>query len=105
MRKNLRNKARGKILAVLLSVMLILTFLPAGIAFATPATPAPTISQASGIITTSATVGIGNIAPGDTAYYTIASGSVGIPPTVTSFVYSAPFVVSATAGTDRKSVV
>jgi hypothetical protein len=98
-KNNLRNRERGKILAVLLAVMLILSCIPAGIAFAASAPAAPTISPSGGNIYSSDTVSIGNITTGDTAYYTIASGSTGTTPTLNTAYYLAPFVVSASAGT------
>jgi hypothetical protein len=98
-KNNLRNRERGKILAVLLAVMLILSCIPAGIAFAASAPAAPTISPSGGNIYSSDTVSIGNITTGDTAYYTIASGSTGTTPALNTADYSVPFVVSASAGT------
>jgi hypothetical protein len=101
-KKNLRNKDKGKILAVLLSVMLILAFIPVGIAGAAPA--ALTIIPNGGPITTSATVGI-NATPsgGQAVYYTINSGTAGtiptLTPTVNCTVYSHPFIVSTSVGT------
>jgi hypothetical protein len=44
-------------------------------------------------------VGITPPSVGPAVYYTIASGSVGVTPTVTSTVYTGPFTVSATVGT------
>ncbi len=86
----MRKKDKGKILAVLLAVMLIVSCMPAGIAFAAVAPANPSISPASGSITTSTPVGIANIAAGDTAYFTIN----GSDPTVHGTVYSAPFTLS-----------
>jgi surface glycoprotein (TIGR04207 family) len=63
-KNNLRNRERGKILAVLLAVMLILSCIPAGIAFAASAPAAPTISPSGGNIYSSDTVSIGNITTG-----------------------------------------
>ena len=54
---------------------------------------APTISPSGGTFTNSQTVGIGNIAAGLAAYYTLD----GSTPTVSSTVYSAPFTLTASA--------
>jgi len=103
-KKNLRKKDKGKILAVLIAVMLIVSCMPAGIAFATGTAPAaPTIAPPGGSISTSTTVGITPAvgAVSGVVYYIITSGSTGTPPTntVRGTVYSMPFYVSASAGT------
>lgn len=54
---------------------------------------APTISPGGGTFTGSLTVGIGNIAPGCAAYYT----TDGTTPTVSSYVYTAPFTLTDSA--------
>ena len=95
----MRNKERGKILAVLLSVMLILAFIPVGMAFAATAPAAPTISPDGGVITTAQTVGINApLSVGQAVYYTVYSGNTGTSPTVSSSVYTTPFIVSTAAG-------
>jgi hypothetical protein len=95
--KYLRNRDKGKILAVILAVMLILACMPAGLALASA--PSLTISPNGGTITTSETVGLNaTLSVGQAVYYTITSGSAGTTPTVASTVYTAPFIVSSSAG-------
>ncbi len=60
----------------------------------------PAISPNGGSISTSQTVGINaTLSVNQAVYYTITSGSTGTMPTVASSVYSAPFIVSSSAGT------
>jgi plastocyanin len=60
----------------------------------------PAISLNGGSISTSQTVGINaTLFVNQAVCYTITSGSTGTMPTVTSSVYSTPFIVSTSAGT------
>jgi hypothetical protein len=98
------KRGRERILAVLLTAMLIMSCLPAGMAFGAVAAPAaPAISPNGGSISVSADVGIeATLTVSQAVYYTIAAGDTGAvrPETgsVNTYVYTAPFAVSPTAG-------
>ena len=90
------KKGRGRALAVLLAAMLILSCLPAGMAFGATAAPAaPTISPNGGSITVSTTVGIeASTTVSQDVYYT----TDGSDPSVSSPVYTAPFHAPSVPG-------
>jgi len=102
-KKNLGNKERRKISAVLLAVILIWSFLPANRAFAaTPSAPAsPDITPSGGIYASPQEITVSidtKLWTGQAVYYTIASSSTGATPSATSAAYSAPFNLPLPAG-------
>jgi uncharacterized protein YjdB len=88
---SLNKKERGKILATLLSVVLILSCMPSTVAFAGGTSPSsPAISPDGGTFDAPQSVTINNIPDGDSAYYTTNSSS----PNTGSNLYSGSFMVN-----------